>query len=183
MKCLACWEPITENDKICSHCGTDQDNAKDYLTLALMKQQKNKIEVPEKSNVLDYIYKVDPETKKEITVSSSVSVPTPPSSPRTTAQQSTTQSGYQPQVPSWLGTPDTQKQISDSQKPSEPTEPKTKPKEKTIKCPNCEKDAPFRKFCKHCGNPLQKECPNCQKLNSVKAKFCTGCGQEISETS
>ncbi|MCG3220604.1 MAG: zinc ribbon domain-containing protein, partial [Candidatus Heimdallarchaeota archaeon] len=55
--------------------------------------------------------------------------------------------------------------------------------EKTLICPNCEKEAPLRKFCKHCGNPLQKECPNCNKFNSIKAKFCTACGHDITTSS
>ena len=188
MKCLACWEPISEEDKICPHCGTDQDNAKDYLTLALMKQQKNKIKVPEKTKVLDYIYKVDPESKEEITVSSSVSVPTPPSSSESqtvspVSKSPTSQTGYQPQVPSWLGTPSA-KALSETPKDTTiQPKPKTKPKEKTLICPNCEKEAPLRKFCKHCGNPLQKECLNCNKFNSIKAKFCTACGHDITTTS
>ncbi|MHA1953885.1 MAG: zinc ribbon domain-containing protein [Candidatus Heimdallarchaeaceae archaeon] len=190
MKCLACWEPISEEDKICPHCGTDQDNAKDYLTLALMKQQKNKIEVPEKTIVLDYIYKVDPEAKEEITVSSSVSDPTPPASSAsqtasTISKSPTSKTGYQPQVPSWLGTPSPKalEEFSKDKKEQAEAKTKAKKKEKTILCPNCEREAPLRKFCKHCGNPLQKECPNCNKFNSIKAKFCTACGQDITKTS
>ncbi len=34
MKCLACWEEILEESKICSMCGSDQQDAKDFLTLA-----------------------------------------------------------------------------------------------------------------------------------------------------
>ena len=178
MKCLACWEPISKDEKICPHCGTDQDDAKDYLALALMKQQKNKIEVPEKTKVLEYIYNVDPESKEEISISSAISTPTPSS----VSESPTAQSSYQPKVPSWLGTPTTK----DTPKPPKTTslkeKPITKPKEKTLICPNCEKEAPLRKFCKFCGNPLQKECPECGKFNSVKAKFCTSCGQDIQES-
>ncbi|NPD88657.1 MAG: zinc ribbon domain-containing protein [Asgard group archaeon] len=190
MKCLACWEPISEEEKICHHCGTDQNNAKDYLALALMKQQKNKVAVPEKTKVLDYIYKVDPEAKEEITISSSVSTLTTPSSskPQIAAPVSktpSTQSGYQPQVPSWLGTPSPKAlaEISKEAKEQPKVKTKAKQKEKTLICPNCEKEAPLRKFCKHCGNPLQKECPKCNKSNSIKAKFCTACGQNITATS
>jgi hypothetical protein len=173
MKCLACWEPISEEEKICHHCGTDQNDAKDYFALALMKQQKNKVAVPEKTKVLDYIYKVDPQAKEEITVSTEVSTPTPPSKfspPATTSKSPTSQSGYQPQVPSWLGTP---KETSTEEIK------KAKSKEKTLVCPSCEKEAPLRKFCKYCGVPLQKECPNCKKFNSIKAKFCTSCGNNL----
>ena len=177
MKCLACWETISEDEKICHHCGTDQNDAKDYLALALMKQQKNKVAVPEKTKVLDYIYKVDPQAKEEITISTEVSTPKPPSmfgKTSTTSRTATSQSGYQPQVPSWLGTPKDKSPIEEPKK--------AKDKEKTLICPGCEQEAPLRKFCKHCGVPLQKECPNCKKLNSIKAKFCTSCGQDITSS-
>ncbi len=186
MKCLACWEPISDDEKICHHCGTDQSDAKDYLALALMKQQKNKVAVPEKTKVLDYIYKVDPQAKEEITISSEVSTPTPPSASRVPASQSSaSQSGYQPQVPSWLGTPSPKALEDFTKEKKEQVQAKAaaKKKEKTLICPSCEKEAPLRKFCKHCGSPLQKECPNCNKFNSIKAKFCTSCGHDIVSSS
>ena len=75
-KCLACWEEIDDGQKICHHCGSDQEDVKDFLALAVLKQQKQKISVPEKTPVLDYIFKVDPETKEEVTITG-----VPPTSP------------------------------------------------------------------------------------------------------
>ncbi|MHA2358245.1 MAG: zinc ribbon domain-containing protein [Candidatus Heimdallarchaeaceae archaeon] len=193
MKCLACWEPISEDDKICSHCGTDQQDAKDYLVLALMKQQKKKVSVPESNRILDYVSEVDPDIKDEITISSIV--------PSTVPSQD--QSKYQPTTPPWLGLPSSQ---TSQQAPSAPVRQQTKPKIGTIKCPNCSEEiqpkkfckycgyklpqdiskkvicpncsqeVQLKKFCKFCGETLQKECPECKATLSIRAKFCTKCG-------
>ncbi len=166
MKCLACWEDIPEAASICHHCGSDQKEVKDFFVLALLKQQKRKIVVPEETNVLKYILEVDPELKKEITITSS-SEPLP---------------SYQPQQPSLLGTITGQKQSS-SPKPvnqATPQQPLSqKPKEKTLVCPSCQEEVPFRKFCKLCGFQMQRECPDCGTANRVTAKFCTKCGNAL----
>ena len=54
-QCLACWEEIEEQEKICQHCGSDQDEVKDYLALVLLKQRKKNITIPEKIAVLDFM--------------------------------------------------------------------------------------------------------------------------------
>ena len=161
MKCLACWEEIDEDSLICSHCGSDQNKVKDYFVLALMKQQKRKIAVPSRTEVLEYIMEVDPEAKNEITV--------------TSGSQSLEE--YKPSKLSAFGIgskskPEPQK-VKPTQKPSEPTKI-----EKTLLCPTCKEEVPFRKFCKFCGAKLQKECPSCNAINRVTAKFCTKCGEE-----
>ena len=104
-KCLACWEEIDDGQKICHHCGSDQEDVKDFLALAVLKQQKQKITVPEKTPVLDYIFKVDPETKEEVTISG---IPNTEGSPASAAPAT---SAYQPSRPSWLGTPTTNESI------------------------------------------------------------------------
>ena len=167
--CLACWEEIEEGTKICPHCGSDQENVKDFLALAVMKQQKKKIVVPKETPILEYIYEVDPEMKEEITVSSTAETKAPPSS-------------YKPSRPEWLQLPGaTQEQEpSIQEKPSSPA-PAEQPKasDKTVVCPSCSQVVRLLKFCKFCGSKLQKECENCRKINAITAKFCTGCGQKM----
>lgn len=172
IKCLACWEEIEEGVKICPHCGSDQENVKDFLALAVLKQQKKKIVVPEKTPILEYIYEVDPEMEKEITISSSTEKETPSSS-------------YKPSRPSWLQLPGTtqEKTPLTQEKPPSPV-PAIKPKisDKTVICPSCSQEVKLLKFCKFCGSKLQKECENCGKINAITAKFCTGCGQSMEIT-
>jgi len=153
-QCLACWEDIEEQDKICLHCGSNQDEIKDYLALVLLKQRKKKITIPEQTSALDYVIDVDPKTAENITFAKPAA--------ETGDHQARTPPGatYQPAKPSWLGSP-------------------TAPSKKSIKCPNCSDEVSFLKFCKNCGYQLHKVCPNCQKVNSVTSKFCTKCGKSI----
>ena len=55
-------------------------------------------------------------------------------------------------------------------------EKKETTKTKTVVCPHCSEEVPFKKFCKYCGKNLQKECNKCNKPISYAAKFCTHCG-------
>ncbi len=172
LRCLACWEEIEEGSKICPHCGSDQEDVKDFLALAVLKQQKKKIVVPEKTPILEYIYEVDPEMEKEITVQS-------------TAETETPSSGYKPSRPAWLQIPSTTQEQTPSTQEKPPTpipaeQPKTS--EKTVICPSCLQEVKILKFCKFCGSKLQKECQNCGKINAITAKFCTGCGHTIEES-
>ena len=166
MKCLACWEDIPETSKICDHCGSDQKEVKDFFVLALLKQQKRKIVVPEETDVLKYVLEVDPESRKEITITGS-SEPLP---------------AYEPQRPSTLGAITGQRQSSPPKPANQPNSqqplPQT-PKEKTLVCPSCQDEVPFRKFCKFCGFQLQRECPDCATINRITAKFCTKCGNAL----
>ena len=179
-KCLACWEDIDDGQKICHHCGSDQEDVKDFLALAVLKQQKQKITVPKETPVLDYIFKVDPETKEDVTISAvpdSSPTPTTPGSPRSAA--------YQPARPSWLGTPTAENPIVPAALKDTESTKKDSVKTKTIICPHCFEEVPFKKFCKFCGKNLQKECTNCNKQIKIAAKFCTHCGyiQEQQEKS
>ena len=174
MKCLACWEDIEEGEKICHHCGSVQEDVKDFLTLALLSQQKKKI-TAEKSPILEYVMKVDPSLNEDVTISSAASVSTQ-EQPVGRRQES-----YSPSRPNWLGAPATtqpQPDVTPATTTPAATPATTSSKtEKTIKCPECERDVPVRKFCKYCGTQLQKPCSKCEKLNSYKARFCTSCGE------
>ncbi|MHA1551559.1 MAG: double zinc ribbon domain-containing protein [Candidatus Heimdallarchaeaceae archaeon] len=166
MKCLACWEDIPEAVRICHHCGSDQKEVKDFFVLALLKQQKRKIVVPEETDVLKYILEVDPESRKEITITGS-SEPLP---------------SYEPQKPSLLGTLTGQRQKSPPRPVNQPNSQQPlpqKPKETTLICPSCQDEVPFRKFCKFCGFQLQRECSDCATVNRITAKFCTKCGNAL----
>ncbi len=181
MKCLACWEEIPEESKICSMCGSDQQDAKDFLTLALLLQQKNKITVPEESNILKYIFEIDPSAMNYISVPSSVTVqpfqeakplpisPTIPSEKDGSLVDIQTNS-YQPSKPQWL---------------KEPVETiKKTPKTKGVKliiCPHCSEEVPAHNFCKLCGKPLIISCPECETKVSVTTKFCHRCGHTMQE--
>ena len=170
--CLACWEEIEEGTKICPHCGSDQENVKDFLALAVMKQQKKKIVVPKETPILEYIYEVDPEMKEEITVSS-------------ISQTEKSSSSYKPSRPSWLQLPGTTQEQTPSiqeKTPSPIPSEQLKISDKTVICPSCSQEVKLLKFCKFCGNKLQKECENCGKINAINAKFCTGCGQSMGIT-
>ncbi|MHA1419030.1 MAG: double zinc ribbon domain-containing protein [Candidatus Heimdallarchaeaceae archaeon] len=163
MKCLACWEDMPEATRICNHCGSDQKEVKDYFVLALLKQQKRKIVVPEETDVLKYILEVDPESKNEITITGNAE-PLPP---------------YQPQKSSLLGSITGQRQNPPPKPIGQPIiqQPSPqKPKEKTLVCPSCQDEVPLRKFCKFCGFQLQRDCNSCGTANRVTAKFCTKCG-------
>jgi len=177
-QCLACWENIENQEKICNHCGSNQDDVKDYLALVLLKQRKKKITIPEQTAVLDYVFNVDPETAETITISSSA---TDLGFKETQPKPGTV---YKPDSPSWLGKPITQ-QVSPQTPQTQPTAVDQKPSiipirsKKLIKCPNCSKEVSFLKFCKNCGQQLQRECPNCEKINSITSKFCTICGKSL----
>lgn len=163
MKCLACWEDIPEAARICNHCGSDQKEVKDFFVLALLKQQKRKIVVPEETDVLKYILEVDPEVKSEITITG-------------TAEPLPT---YQPQQPSIMGAIAGQRYSPPTKPINQPANQQPlpqKPKEKTLVCPSCKDEVPFRKFCKLCGYQLQRDCHNCGTVNRINAKFCTKCG-------
>lgn len=183
-QCLACWEDIEDDELICHHCGSNQEEVKDYLALVVLKQRKKKIEVPEETPVLDYIFEVDPEVQNDISVGKGLpkkrQQPFAPIAPTTSHPSESGQ--YQPDKPSWLGTPvATEKQPSTEEKPSvNKTPPSKKPsKAKSIVCPECNKEVPMLKYCKFCGQRLQKECVHCGKIISIRAKFCTGCGKAI----
>ncbi|MHA1258699.1 MAG: double zinc ribbon domain-containing protein [Candidatus Heimdallarchaeaceae archaeon] len=166
MKCLACWEEIEDGEKVCHHCGSNQEEVKDYLTLAVLKQQKKKVTVPQKTPMLSYLETVDPVLKEEIVVSSTEISPPP--------------QAYQPERPTWLGTSlATQKPSSKELIPQEP--PRKKTKKKTVKCPNCDKETPDLKFCKYCGYQLNKECPKCGTKVKTNVRFCSECGYNFDE--
>lgn len=174
-QCLACWEDIEEQDKICLHCGSNQDEIKDYLALVLLKQRKKKITIPEQTSALDYVIDVDPKTAEDITFAKPAA--------ETGEHQARTPPGatYQPAKPSWLGRPTTPKasqQLPQKVRQDSKSIP-TQISEKLIKCPDCSKEVSFLKYCKNCGYQLHKECPHCQKVNSVTSKFCTKCGKSI----
>ncbi len=171
-KCLACWEEIDDGQKICHHCGSDQEDVKDFLALAVLKQQKKKITVPKKTPVLDYIFKVDPDTKEEVTISADLS-----SSPASPTQAAPTSSAYQPARPTWLGTPVAEKPAVPTKVIDSEEDKKDGIKSKTVVCPHCSEEVPFKQFCKFCGKSLQKECTKCNKQIKIAAKFCTHCGQ------
>lgn len=174
-QCLACWEDIEEQDKICLHCGSNQDEIKDYLALVLLKQRKKKITIPEQTSALDYVIDVDPKTAEDITFAKPVA--------ETGDHQARTPPGatYQPAKPSWLGSPTAPK--ASQQLPQEVRQDSksipTQISKKSIECPNCSKEVSFLKYCKNCGYQLHEECPHCQKVNSVTSKFCTKCGKSI----
>ncbi len=175
-QCLACWEEIEDQEKICNHCGSDQNDVKDYLALVLLKQRKKKITIPEQTAVLDYVIDVDPTTAESITISLSEAEPGYQEAKPTPATT------YKPESPSWLGKPSSQ-QVSQQAPRSQPTAVKQEPSapvvrsKKLIKCPNCSEEVSFLKYCKICGYQLQKECPQCEKINSITSKFCTICGK------
>ena len=182
-ECLGCWEEIEDDEVVCHHCGSNQEEIKDYLALVLLKQNKKKITVPEETPVLNYVFETDPTEKEEISISTTPSEPKQRSFFSPFRQQPRTQSEgtYKPENPSWLA------------KPSFPNETKTeKPKNsslddsilselktKTITCPKCSADVPLLKYCKSCGQKLLRNCPSCNKEIAVTAKFCTGCGMRI----
>ena len=185
-QCLACWEDIENDELICLQCGSNQEEVKDYLALVVLKQRKKKIDVPKETPVLDYIFEVDPQAQKDITVKGEPPKREQPFVPVAQSQEHPSQSGhYQPDRPSWLGTPDATSESSTKTTPEKkaPISSKTKPgttsKAKTIVCPKCSEESPFLKYCKFCGQKLQRECPHCRKILSVKAKFCTGCGESV----
>lgn len=174
-QCLACWEDNEEQDKICLHCGSNQDEIKDYLALVLLKQRKKKITIPEQTSALDYVIDVDPKTAENITFAKPAA--------ETGDHQARTPPGatYQPSKPSWLGSPtapNASQQIPQDVSQDSKTIP-TQISKKSIKCPNCSDEVSFLKFCKNCGYQLHKVCPHCQKVNSVTSKFCTKCGKSI----
>jgi predicted amidophosphoribosyltransferase len=177
-QCLACWEEIEDQERICNHCGSDQDEVKDYLALVLLKQRKKKIEIPEQTAVLDYVFDVDPSTAESITVSKT--------SAGADFQEARPTPGttYKPDSPSWLGRPTTQ-QTSQPTQSTQPTAVNQKPstpavsRKKLIRCPKCSKEVSFLKYCKNCGQQLQRECPSCNIPISVTSKFCTSCGKPV----
>jgi len=54
LKCLACWEEIDDDTKICPHCGSDQEQVKEFLEIAILRQQP---EGKEDSEVINYLKK------------------------------------------------------------------------------------------------------------------------------
>jgi hypothetical protein len=49
-----------------------------------------------------------------------------------------------------------------------------------VRCHKCNTgNEATAKFCKSCGAPLNKTCPNCGELNDVDARFCDGGGKVI----
>lgn len=176
-ECLACWEEIEDNETICHHCGSNQEEVKDYLALVLLKQGRRKIDVPTETPVLDYVFDTDPAVKEEI----SVSISSAPQEPEIAVQRGDTTSRitsngtYSPEKPSWLASP-----TDDNQKETlSPQKKEMIPKSKTISCPKCSKDVPLLQYCKFCGQKLLRTCPNCNKEIQATAKFCTGCGKKV----
>jgi membrane protease subunit (stomatin/prohibitin family) len=47
-----------------------------------------------------------------------------------------------------------------------------------FKCPRCGELVPKSKFCKNCGAPLTKICPNCQSEIDIDSKYCPQCRYE-----
>ncbi|MCK4844833.1 MAG: zinc ribbon domain-containing protein [Candidatus Heimdallarchaeota archaeon] len=189
MKCLACWEEIPEESKICSMCGSDQQDAKDFLTLALLLQQKNKIAVPEESNILKYIFEIDPSAMDYISVPSSVTtqpfqeakpIPISPITPmeETGSSVHAQANSYQPSKPQWLKEP-----VETIETTPAGTIKKTPKKEgiKMIVCPHCTEEVPSHNFCKLCGKPLMISCPECETKVSITTKYCSGCGHIMQE--
>ena len=49
-----------------------------------------------------------------------------------------------------------------------------------MNCPNCQTDNPDEaRFCSNCGNSLTQVCPNCSTENSITANFCSNCGKPL----
>ncbi len=189
-ECLACWEEIDDTEEVCPHCGSKQEEVKDYLALVLLKQGKKKIEVPKETPVLDYVFDIDPETKKDISVAikSSSSSNQGTESPLSTNQKPGIKSDgkYKPDRPQWLSRPADviSKEIDNDarqvkQEPVVPSIKKTADKLKTVSCPNCLEDVPLLKYCKFCGQMLLRECPSCNKEIAVTSKFCRVCGSKL----
>ncbi len=187
-ECLGCWEEIEDDQEICHHCGSKQEEVKDYLALVLLKQSKKKIDVPKESPVLEYVSNVDPTIGE--TISTSIKPSKPKKSrffPALNQKAGTQQDGvYSPERPGWLARPPDQKD-TDNEKPKELVEPdksksiekKPRTKPKTIACPKCSEDVPLLQYCKLCGHKLLRNCPKCNKEIAVTAKFCTGCGTKV----
>ncbi|TFG10269.1 zinc-ribbon domain-containing protein [Candidatus Heimdallarchaeota archaeon] len=179
-ECLACWEEIEETEDTCPHCGSNQEDVKDYLALVLLKQGKRKISVPKETPVLDYVFETDPAVKEEISLGVVTDIKDKKSPPEPQASSFGIQSDgtYRPTQPSWLAKPEpVKKEVQEA--PPTKIEEKEEDKIKTIKCPNCEKEVKFLGHCKFCGQALLRECPSCKQEISSTAKFCTKCGTKV----
>jgi len=158
-KCLSCWEEIEESLKVCPHCGAEQEDVVEYLKLALLAQKRKPLSTESNTNIKNFLHKIDP----ELTISKiepAKSDRYPPSSNK-----------YQEYVPTTLP------QIST---PVDRTASQTK--EKTVMCPTCKNEVKQTKFCKYCGSPLFKECPQCEEKVGVNVNFCPTCGYNFSKT-
>ena len=49
----------------------------------------------------------------------------------------------------------------------------------TKKCECGEVNDPVSKFCKNCGKPLSKKCPDCGNDNDPAAQYCSNCGRRF----
>ena len=49
----------------------------------------------------------------------------------------------------------------------------------TKKCECGEVNDPVSKFCKNCGKPLSKKCPDCGNDNDPTAQYCSNCGRRF----
>lgn len=169
MKCYACFNEIVKGESICSHCGTNQEDLHDFLTLAILYQQKKEADIPENTNTYKYLVSIDPSLKEKIiTTSVRESSYTPPQS----TLQEQKQTHYSPSSSNHSEKtyiPITEDQI-----------PLTTTSETIIQCPNCGSEIQKKaNFCKFCGEKVKKECNNCGYQNKGKAKFCTKCGNNL----
>ncbi|MHA1197922.1 MAG: zinc ribbon domain-containing protein [Candidatus Heimdallarchaeaceae archaeon] len=205
-ECLACWEEIEDTEEVCHHCGSNQEEVKDYLALVLLKQGKRKIDVPKDTPVLDYVFDIDPTTKEQISVAIKSSASSQEPETATTIPQGSgiqPDGTYKPSRPGWLGRPQAAKDEETKESPdgkqddlsSKDEETKESPdgkqddlsskgqkdgtKVKNISCPKCSEDVPLLQYCKFCGQKLLRNCPNCNKEITLTAKFCTGCGTKV----
>ncbi|UJG43501.1 MAG: zinc ribbon domain-containing protein [Candidatus Heimdallarchaeum endolithica] len=157
-KCLSCWEEIEESLKVCPHCGAEQEDVVEFLKLALLAQKRKPLSTESNTNIKNFLHKIDPKlTISKIETRKSESYP--PSSDK-----------YQEYVPTTL------QQISTPVKGTE-----TQKGKKTVMCPTCKKEVKLTKFCKYCGSPLFKECPQCKEKVSINVKFCPLCGHKFLE--
>ncbi|MHA1685012.1 MAG: zinc ribbon domain-containing protein [Candidatus Heimdallarchaeaceae archaeon] len=168
MKCLACWRDISEQDKNCPFCGTNQEEMKSFLALSLMIQ-KGKIESGEiKGSFVDFLEKVDPTKTKEIKEKMKKAETKQPVSPYVPTQLSP----LQPYTPIPVGNQKSSENIS---KPIITQDAKLP----TVICPKCNNEVKLRKYCKYCGNQLLIECLQCGAEVKATYKFCPKCGAEI----
>ncbi len=170
MKCYACFNEIVKGESICSNCGTNQEDLHDFLTLSILYQQKKEINIPEDTNIYNYLVSIDPSLKEKLmtisTEGSSYPSPQPTLQGQSQTQYSSSSLSKQDEKP-YIPIKGDEKPITTSS-------------ESMINCPNCGLEIRKQaKFCKFCGEKMVKECNNCGHQNRSQAKFCTKCGNNL----
>ncbi len=173
MNCLSCWESISDEDKICPYCGSDQNELKEFFTLAVIATGKEVIALPKRPALLEILKEIDPTIEQKF-----VFAEDSPQEQEAPYRPTTVPPGFATQGPH-----------GSNYAPSNtvsPSQPITKSPDDTLEtsipitiCPNCRNEVPFRKFCKICGFNLAIECSNCYNLNKSTGKFCTKCGNKL----